>query len=160
MTPRITSLAIFLLLVVLAAAAAGSFEAGDWYRALYKPSWAPPWQVFGPVWAILYVLMALAAWKIWLTGTSLRIGALTWWFIQLALNIAWSWLIFGLERPGWALMELSVLIAMVVMCIRAFSLLSRPAGALMVPYLLWLLFAWFLFFSIWLMNGGGLGSIL
>jgi len=151
---RYASMAVFLLLVVLAAMVGSSFQAGDWYVELAKPSWTPPPWLFGPVWSALYLMMALAAWKVWLTGHHARVGALIWWVLQLALNAAWSWLFFGLERPGWAWMEMSVLIILVVFCIRAFQLLSRPAAYLMVPYLFWLIFAWFLNLSIWSMNGG------
>ena len=154
MITRYASMAVFLLLVVLAAMVGSSFQAGDWYVELAKPSWTPPPWLFGPVWSALYLMMALAAWKVWLTGHHARVGALIWWVLQLALNAAWSWLFFGLERPGWAWMEMSVLIILVVFCIRAFQLLSRPAAYLMVPYLFWLIFAWFLNLSIWSMNGG------
>jgi len=154
MTYRYTSLVVFLLLVVLTAAFGGTFEAGEWYRALNKPTWNPPSWLFGPVWSALYLMMAVAAWKVWLSGHQLRMKALTWWMIQLVLNAAWSWLFFGLERPGWAWAEMSLLIVIVIFCIRAFQLVSRPAAYLMVPYLIWLLFAWFLNLSIWTMNGG------
>ena len=147
-------MAVFLLLVVLAAAVSSTFEAGEWYLKLYKPWWTPPAWLFGPVWSVLYLMMALAAWKVWLTGSYSRLAALTWWLLQLALNAAWSWLFFGMERPGWAWMELSVVIVAVVLCIRAFQLLSRSAAFLMVPYLAWLIFAWFLNLAIWTMNGG------
>lgn len=160
MSSKYLSLAAFLLLVVLVSAIGSQYEAGVWYFSMNKPDWTPPAWVFGPVWAALYLLMALAAWMVWETGSSARVGALIWWLIQLALNIAWSWLFFSLHRSGWAMFEMLLLIGVVIMCIRAFSLVSRSAAALMLPYLLWLLFAWFLNFKIWTLNGGGLGSIL
>ena len=155
MIARYASMAVFLALVVLAAAAGSMFEAGEWYHEiLKKPSWTPRAWLFGPLWAVLYLMMALAAWKVWLTGHYARVGALIWWAMQLALNATWSWLFFGLERPGWAWLEMSILIAVVVLCIRAFRLLSKPAAYLMVPYLLWLIFAWALNLAIWTLNGG------
>lgn len=154
MIARYASLAVFLLLVVGAAAFGSRFQAGDWYFELAKPAWTPPSWLFGPVWSALYVMMALAAWKVWLSGHISRVGALTWWALQLGLNAAWSWLFFGLERPGWAWIEMSLLIVLVVLCIRAFRLVSRPAAYLMLPYLLWLAFAWFLNLAIWTLNGG------
>jgi tryptophan-rich sensory protein len=153
-------MAVFLVLVVLAAAITGSFEAGEWYYALYKPSWTPPPWFFAPLWVVLYLTMALAAWRVWLTGHYSRFGALTWWMIQLALNVAWSWLFFALNRPGWAWLELSLQIAVVMLCIRAFHLLSKSSAYLMAPYLVWLIFAWTLNLAIWTMNGGPFGKVL
>lgn len=154
MIARYGSMAAFLALVVLAAAFASSFEAGEWYVKLNKPSWTPPAWAFGPVWAVLYLTMAMAAWKIWLTGHYSRLGALAWWGLQLVMNVAWSWLFFGLERPGWAWAEMSILIGVVLLCIKAFGQLSKPAAYLMLPYLAWLIFAWVLNLVIWTMNRG------
>ena len=160
MVARYGSMAIFLLLVVAAAAIAGSFEAGEWYFNMNKPSWTPPSWVYGPAWSALYLLMALAMWKVWDSGHYLRLGSLVWWLLQLGLNVAWSWLFFGLHRIGWSLLEMTLLIGLVVLCTKAFSAASRTAAAMMIPYLLWLLFTWLLNFSIWILNGGGLGISL
>ena len=157
MVTRYAWMAVFLLLVVAAAAVAGSFEVGEWYFLLRKPGWTPPAWIFGPVWSVLYVLMALAMWLVWDSKHHTRVGALIWWLLQLALNAAWSWLFFGLHRSGWSLGEMLLLIGVVILCIKAFSNSSRLASVLMLPYLLWLIFAWMLNFSIWMMNGGGLG---
>lgn len=160
MKTRYAWLAVFLLLVIIAAAVAGSFEAGDWYYTMRKPGWTPPPWVFGLVWSVLYLLMALAMWQVWVSMHNTRVGALVWWLLQLGLNVAWSWLFFGLHRSGWAMAELLVLIGLVILCIRAFFASSRVAAALLMPYLAWLLFAWVLNVSIWMMNGGGLGGLL
>jgi tryptophan-rich sensory protein len=160
MNPKYLSLAAFLLLVVIAAAIGGQFEGGSWYFWMSKPDWAPQAWLFAVGWSLVYLLTAMAAWMIWETGTQSRNGALIWWLMQLGLTAAWFWLFFGLHRPGWSMVEMLLLIAVVLMCIRAFSLLSRTAAALMLPFFLWLLFAWFLNFRIWTLNGGGLGSIL
>jgi len=157
MNSRYATMAIFLLLVIFAAYVSGSFEAGVWYFSMTKPAWTPPAWLFGPVWAILYLLMALAMWKVWISGHASRNGALIWWLLQLGFNVAWSWLFFGLERTGWAMLELLFLIGLVILCIRMFLAISRQAALMMVPYLLWLCFAWLLNFSIWRMNGGSLG---
>lgn len=157
MNSRYASMAVFLLLVVFAAYVSGSFEAGEWYFTMNKPGWTPPAWVFGPVWAVLYLLMALAMWKVWISGHQNSAGALIWWLLQLAFNAAWSWLFFGLERTGWAMLEMLVLIVLVIFCIRVFARISRQAALLMMPYLLWLGFAWLLNFSIWRMNGGSFG---
>ena len=160
MITRHASMAVFLALVILAAAIGGSFEAGEWYYSMNRPSWTPPPWVFAPVQAVLYLLMALAAWQVWLTGHYSRLGALIWWVIQLSLTVAWSWLFFDLHRLGWAWLELSLLIAVVVLCIRAFRLISKSAAYLMMPYLAWLIFSWVLNLATWSLNGGPFSSVL
>jgi tryptophan-rich sensory protein len=160
MIARYASMAVFLATVVLAAAIAGSFEAGEWYYSMNKPPWTPPPWFFVPVWSVLYLTMALAAWQIWLTGHYSRLGALTWWMIQLVLNVAWSWLFFDLHRLGWAWLELGLLIAVVILCIRAFRLLSKSAAYLMMPYLAWLIFSWVLNLATWTMNEGLFSKVL
>jgi len=160
MIARYASMAVFLALVVLAAAISGSFEAGEWYYSMNKPSWTPaPW-FYVLIWVVLYLMMALAAWQVWLTGHYSRLGALIWWMFQLVLNVAWSWLFFDLERLGWAWLELGLLIAVVVLCIRAFRLLSKSAAYLMMPYLVWLIFSWVLNLATWTMNGGLFSKVL
>jgi benzodiazapine receptor len=149
------SLAVFLLLVIIASAIGAGFEAGEWFHVtMIQPSWTPPHWLFGPVWALVYVLMALAAWKVWLTGHYSRIQALTWWALLLVLNVAWSVLVFGWHRPGWALPLLGLTIGIAIFCIRAFSRLARPAALLMTPYLAWIIFVWVLNLAIWATNGG------
>ena len=157
MTLRITWLVIYLLIVVAAAGAAGRFEPGTWYLAIAKPSWAVPSWVFGPVWSVLYVMMAVAMWRAWIGGHYARIGALIWWLLQLSLNVAWSWLFFELHRTGWAMVELFLLIGVVSLCTKAFATVSRGAVGLMTPYLLWLIYTFALNVAIWFMNGGGSG---
>jgi benzodiazapine receptor len=153
---RMISLTVFLALVVIAMWMGSQFPAGEYYALLNKPGWAPPAWLFGPVWSILYVLMAVAMWKVWQSGQQERLGALAWWLLQLGLNVAWSWLFFGLTRIGWAMAELAVLIGLVVFCTKVFSMISKPAAWMMVPYILWLLFALALNFSLWSLNGGGI----
>ncbi|HKX57375.1 MAG TPA: TspO/MBR family protein [Xanthomonadales bacterium] len=153
---RMVTLAVFLALVVMAAWLGSQFPAGEYYALINKPAWAPPAWLFGPVWSVLYVMMAVAMWLVWERGVPARLGALAWWLMQLTLNAAWTWLFFGLTRIGWAMAELGLLIGLVILCIKAFSLISKPAAWLMLPYLLWLVFALVLNFSIWSLNGGGI----
>ncbi len=157
MIARYASMAVFLVVVVITAALVGSFEAGEYYSAVQKPSWAPPAWLFGPVWSVLYILMALAMWKVWVSEHHSRMGSLIWWLIQLSLNVTWAWLFFGLTRTGWAMLEMLLLVGVVVLCMKAFSSSSRAASWMMLPCLLWLMFTWFLNISIWLMNGGSFG---
>src|SRR5680860_17116 len=103
----------FLALSFLVAALGGWFTSmgmPEWYAALEKPSWNPPSWVFGPAWTTLYIAMAVAAWLVWKeAGFSGAPAALGLYFVQLALNLAWSGVFFALRSPGWALVELSVL---------------------------------------------------
>jgi len=160
MIARYASLAVFLALVVLAAAIGGSFEAGEWYYSMNKPPWTPPAWFFALVWTALYLMMALAAWQVWLSGHYSRLGVLTWWMIQLVLNVAWSWLFFDLHRQGLAWLELGLLIAVVVICIRAFRPLSKSSANLMALYLVWLIFSWVLNLATWTMNDGLFSKVL
>jgi tryptophan-rich sensory protein len=156
---RYISLGFFLLAVLAASAAGGSFEAGAWYQALNKPDWTPPNWLFGPIWALIYLLMAAAAWRVWLSKRSMRVGALFWWALLLVLNVIWSWLMFGLHRPGWAFALITVLFILSLMCWRSFILLSRPAGLMLMPFVAWVAFATWLNYTIWAMNQGGLGQL-
>jgi tryptophan-rich sensory protein len=103
------------------------------------------------VWTTLYVMMAVAAWSVWLEGPAAR-PALNLFFIQLALNFAWSFLFFGWQRPGWALVEIVVLWVFVALTMRAFFKLRPAAGTMMVPYLAWISFASYLNAGIWWLN--------
>lgn len=124
-----------------------------WYRTLTKPSFTPPDWTFSVVWIALFVLMGVSAWLVW-RRAGLACGAvpLTCFAVQLALNLVWSILFFGLRLPGWALVEIVALWAAVVMTAIAFYRVSRPAGLLLVPYVLWLSFAIALNASIWRLN--------
>jgi benzodiazapine receptor len=161
MLVRYFSLAVFLLMVIAASVIGSGFDAGEWYHvALKQPSWMPPDWLFILAWALVYILMALAAWKVWLTGHYSRNGALIWWVMLLVLNVAWSVLFFGWHRPGWTLPLLGLTIAIAIFCIRAFSLLSREAALLMTPYLAWMIIVSVLNLAIWKINGGGLAHLL
>jgi tryptophan-rich sensory protein len=161
MPARYASLAVLLLLVVAAAYLAGSFEAGEWYyQKLSKPSWTPPGAVLGGGWALAWLTLALAAWQLWQSGHYARLGALAWWLLLLALTVGWSILFFGLNRIGWAWLELGLALAVALLCIRAFHPLSRQAAWLLLPGLAWLGFIWVLNLVMWSINGGPLGRFL
>lgn len=156
---RYLSLGFFLLAVVAASAIGGSFATGAWYQEIAKPSWTPPDWVFGPAWGVIYVCMAVAAWQVWLSRHSLRFGALTWWFLVLLLNVSWSWLMFGLHRPGWAFMVCALILVFAVMTCRVFFLVSSRPGLLLLPLVLWTSFACVLNYAVWSLNGGGIGQM-
>ena len=126
-----------------------------WYATVNKPSFNPPNWIFGPVWTTLFVMMAIAAWLVWKPeGFQAAAWPLTLFAIQLALNIAWSWIFFGLHQPGWAFVEIVILWLAIVRTTGAFFGRSKTAGWLMVPYLAWVSFASVLNFTIWRLNVG------
>ena len=148
------------LLVVAAAATLGSLATVSsipgWYATLRKPAWSPPNAVFGPVWTSLYAMMAVAAWLVWrrdgFRGARLSAVAFT---LQLVLNTLWSVLFFGLHLPAAALAEIVVLWLAIAATTLFFYARSRLAGALMIPYALWVAFAAALNASLWWLNRQG-----
>jgi len=124
---------------------------GGWYKSLVKPSFNPPNWVFGPVWTTLYLLMGIALFLVWRLGFKAEgvQAALIVFLIQLALNTLWSILFFGLHQPLPAFIEIIVLWAFILWTMIKFFGLSRPAGWLLVPYLLWVSFASVLNFFLW-----------
>ncbi len=158
---QIPGLAAWLAVTALAAAtgAAGSTNAGPFYTGLVRPDWAPPAWVFGPVWTVLYALMGVAAWLVWRVGGLRRApGALSLFLIQLALNALWSWLFFAWHRGALALAEILILWVAIVATTVAFWRVRAVAGALLVPYLLWVSFAALLNYSVWQLNPQSLGG--
>jgi translocator protein len=149
-----------LLLFVVACfgvAAIGSFwtssSVNTWYAGLRKPTFTPPSWIFAPVWSTLYLLMALSAWLVWrAAGWSGSRVALLLFFAQLAFNLAWSGLFFGLRRPDLALVDIGLLLASIIATALAFRTFSSLASWLLVPYGLWVAFATLLNFKIWRLN--------
>ncbi len=160
-TLRYLTLAVFVLLVLVASLLAGSFEAGGWYHEkLHKPSWAPPSSVLGVLRSAAYLTLALAGWNMWQTGSRARRAALGWWLSLLALEVLWAGLFFGLHRIGWSWLLLCLTVAVTAQCIRVFHPISPRAALLMLPYLLWIVFSWALNLAEWTINGGLLGRFL
>ncbi len=137
----------------LGAVLSGEMGGGEWYAALERPPLTPPSWVFGPVWTTLYVLMGVAAWLVWrhypCRGT---LPALTLFFVQLALNVAWSPLFFGLHNPTAALVDLAALWVALVATTVLFFRVSIAAGVLLLPYLVWTTFAAYLNIAIVALN--------
>ncbi len=140
--------------VTFAAPALGAWTLpGEWYASLRKPSWNPPSWLFGPVWTVLYVGMATAAWLVWRRGGwAVQRRALSLYAAQLALNAAWTPIFFGLKMPALAFAEIILLLAAVVATARVFANVVPLAGLLMVPYLAWVAFASWLNFTLWRLN--------
>jgi tryptophan-rich sensory protein len=128
---------------------------GEWYVALAKPSWNPPNWIFGPVWTVLYMLMAVAAWRVWrqvgFSGAGIALGLF---IVQLVLNALWSYLFFGLHRLDLAMLDILVLWGAILAVGVLFHGMNRVAGALMLPYLAWVSFAACLNFALWHLNRG------
>ncbi len=126
-----------------------------WYTTIEKPSFNPPNWVFAPVWSALYVMMGLAAGLVWDRIDSQRPvvkKALTFFWIQLALNALWSYLFFGLHNPLLALIEIVLLWLMIYETFVQFGKVNKVASYLILPYLAWVTFATVLTASIWWLN--------
>ena len=135
--------------LVLGGRAAGPALA-EWYPALRKPSWTPPGWAFGPVWALLYPMVALAGWRAWREGRARR--GLLLYLVQFALNAVWPWLFFAQRRLDLALLDVAVLFMAILATIIVFWRVHRSAALLLVPYLAWVGFAAALTHTIWRLN--------
>ncbi len=142
--------------ITFAAAALGAWastSAASFYATLDLPPWAPPASVFGPVWTLLYAMMAIAAWLVWRErGWRGARPALMLYLVQLAVNALWSWLFFGWKLGALAFVDILVLIALVCAAIVAFARIRPTAAALLLPYLAWISFASALNFAVWRAN--------
>jgi tryptophan-rich sensory protein len=154
---KLGALAAFIVVSFLAAglgSAATTQAITTWYPTIAKPSWNPPNGVFAPVWTTLFLLMSLAAWRAWraaatpadATKTLALYGA------QLVLNVLWSVLFFTLHRPGLALLEIVVFLALLIALQVRFARTDRLAAILWSPYVAWVSFAAFLNGTIWWLN--------
>lgn len=114
-------------------------DLGPWYYALVQPAWKPPDSAFGAIWSIIFTLCAISGALAWQAAVSpverQRVALL--FGLNALLNIAWSGLYFGLQRPDWALLEVGVLWSSIVALVWGLWPLSRWASALLLPYLLW-----------------------
>jgi len=138
--------------------AMASIRAAPFYGQLIQPSWAPPSSVFGPVWTILYALMGIAAWWVWRAdGLRATRAALSLFLLQLAVNALWTWLFFAWSQGALAFADIVLLWLLVVATMVSFWRIRPLAGALLIPYLLWVSFAAALNFSVWQLNPQVLG---
>jgi tryptophan-rich sensory protein len=147
---RYTSLFVFLALVAAAVSTGMSYLPGPFYAALAKPAWTAPDWVFAPVWAVLYVMIAVAGSIVW---RAQGLGPALWlWLAQLALGAAWPWLMFGQKQVTHALIDMAALWLAILAFIVAAWPVRRSASALFVPYFLWVTYAAALNFAIWRLN--------
>jgi tryptophan-rich sensory protein len=153
---RLSALKYFIILTLAVGAVAAVVtepEIAGWYGALNKPSFNPPNWLFAPVWTALYIIMAVAAWRVWRIA-GLKSVPLILFFVQLALNFAWSILFFHF-LIGVALADIGLLLLLIVMTALAFWRRERIAGLLLVPYVAWVGFAAVLNLAIWQLNQPG-----
>jgi len=147
----IAAFAVFFVLCFAASSMGIFFGPGEWYDSLNRPSFAPPDWLFGPVWTLLYIMIALSGWLVWRRvgwGSSL----IKLWLIQLALNALWPPLFFGLQMPGVALAEMGLFWIAIAACIMHFRPVSNVAAWLLLPYLAWVTFAFVLNMGFWWLN--------
>jgi tryptophan-rich sensory protein len=149
-------LMFFAALVLLTSVVGGLFtttSVNNWYEGLEKPAYTPASWVFGPVWAFLYAMTALAGWLFWRKCGFAKV----WWvwvfyFLQLVLNAGWSFVFFYLQSPGGGLLELSILWGVIVIMLIGFISNARGVSVLLIPYFIWVSFAWLLNYGIWRLN--------
>ena len=157
---QIIGLAGWLAASFIAAAigSAASIQAGSFYTQLVRPDWAPPPDIFGPVWTVLYALMGIAAWLVWrVAGFRAARTALTLFLVKIAVNALWSWLFFGWHLGAVAFADIVLLWVLIVATLIAFWRIRPIAGALLIPYLLWVSFASALNYAVWQLNPQILG---
>jgi len=148
---RYLSLTFFLSICFLASAVGGLATYASltgWYDSLHKPDWTPPQRIFGPIWTVLYAMMAVAAWLVWDRLHGGAFPALKLFGYQLGLNVLWSILFFALRSPDAAATEIIVLWLVIGATTFSFLRIHRLAGYLLVPYWIWVTFAAALNFSI------------
>jgi translocator protein len=125
----------------------------DWYEGLQRPALTPPNWVFGPVWTVLYIMIAISIFlfvKNHKTGIGFRIYFLI--ALHLIANLSWTALFFRVQSPGLALIDIIVLDVTLMLMIYNFWQTNRMASILLWPYLLWVLFATYLNFSFYILN--------
>ncbi|MDT8344340.1 MAG: TspO/MBR family protein [Thermohalobaculum sp.] len=157
------ALAVFIGANVATAASGAIFKPGAWYEGLNHPSFRPPNWLFGPVWTVLYCMIAAAGYLVWReTGWIGGAFPLAIYFGHLVINFGWSYLFFGARRPDWAFFEVIGLWLSIVATIAVFAPISETAAWLLAPYLAWVSFAAFLNWTLWRLNpqaaGGDAGA--
>jgi len=149
---------IISIAIPLAVGAIGGYftssSVNDWFTTLSKPPFNPPGWVFMPVWTTLYILMGIAFYIVWKSNANRKekYTANTFYWLQLFLNFLWSLIFFYFWQPGFALIDIVLLLIMIAATIYSFSKISKTAAWLLVPYLCWVAFATALNFEIWRLN--------
>jgi tryptophan-rich sensory protein len=156
--PNIAKLIVSVAVPILVGFFGSLFTTADtlnnWYANLRKPAFTPPEWVFGPVWTTLFILIGIAAFMVWQKGLDNKrvLPALLCFVVQLALNVLWSVLFFGLRSPLGGLIDIVLLMSAIILTVILFRRVSKIAGLLLVPYLLWVMFASILNIAIYIQN--------
>jgi len=154
--PNYLVLAGFVAACFATASTGAMFSPDEWYERLKKPSWQPPGWLFGPVWMVLYSMIAISGWLVWGAGPwEATLLALIVFAVQLVLNALWSYLFFGKHRPDLALIDVVALLASVLAMIVLFASLHSTAALMLVPYAMWVTFAMILNYTIVRLNPAG-----
>ena len=147
---RYVKLAMFVAIVAAVALTAGQFMPGAWYAGLAKPAWTPPNWLFGPVWSVLYLMIAVAGWLVWESEAA---PSARWrWVAQLVLNGMWSPVMFGAHNITLALVVIVLMWLAIAAFIGATWRQVRTAALLFVPYLAWVSYATALNFAVRRLN--------
>ena len=145
---------LFILLITFAASGIGGFTTAyfkePWYSGIALPSFNPPSWIFAPVWTSLYVLMSIAIWKVWIDSFDKKI--LNTYFIHLFFNAIWSVIFFGFHQIELALVNLSVILFFIIILMKMYLRKNKFSFILMIPYLIWSLFAFLLNINIVFLN--------
>lgn len=125
-----------------------------WYDSLQKPSFAPPNWLFAPIWVTLFTLMGISLYLVWNKGLKTKgvKPALFVFGVQLVINISWNYFFFGLQSPFYGLVVIIVMWVAIVLTILAFSRVSKKAGLLLLPYLIWVSIAAAANYYLWILN--------
>jgi benzodiazapine receptor len=148
-------MALVLTFVAAALGAIASINAAAFYAHLARPAWAPPGWLFGPVWTVLYLLMAFALWRVWRVRPA-KSHPVRLFLAQLAVNAVWSWLFFRLHMGALSFAWIVLLVILLALTVTAFWRVSTLAGVLLLPYLTWVLFACALSWAVWRANPAAL----
>jgi len=145
---------IIILLITFLAPMIGSYATTvfkePWYSEIILPSFNPPSWVFGPVWSTLYLLMSLAAWKVWTNNFDKKLLKI--YFIHLIFNSSWSIVFFGFHQIGLALLNLIIILIFIIILMKEYFIKDKISFTLMVPYLFWSVYALLLNSAIFLLN--------
>lgn len=149
---------IICLIIPLSIGAVGGFFTMEavktWYTTLNKPSFNPPNYLFGPVWTSLYAIMGFASYLVWKNRKTTKnyTLAVSVYFVQLILNLMWSFIFFYQQQIGLALIEIIILLVAIIVNSVLFYKINKVAGLLYIPYILWVSFATLLTYSIYTLN--------
>ena len=145
---------VFILIITFIASAIGGFTTASfkepWYSEIALPTYNPPSWVFGPVWTVLYILMSIAIWRIW--SKFFYENILKIYFIHLFFNGLWSIIFFGFHKPIIALIDLIIIVGLVIYLTLQYKKFDKISFYIMIPYMLWVMYAFVLNFSIVILN--------